>query len=480
MLTRIRLAVLGVFGDGRGRDYRGVDASRCGHHPSARLDHHRQRHLDHMTEQEKKSMKSTLRTEAGQSLILFMFMIMALVGVAALTVDVGMAYRERANEQQASDAAALAAADVLYAHGSIDQAKTAARSIATANGYTDGVNGVTVTVNIPPTSGDYVGQSKFAEVQIAGQAHAEFANVWGVSIFAVQGRSVATGNIASGAYGIVALNPTVCQAINLNGSIDIVIHAAGIFDNSNCPGDAFHANGNVTVYTQENDIVGGWTEIGSVSITPPPVDANPITDPLAGLSAPTVPTNVQTCPTYQGNPGTSVLQPGRYNCAIDPSGPWNVTFTPGNYYITGGVVADGGGNITFGIGQYTLGGVGLQVTGSGGITDNFAVIYVESGSVNLTGNGVTRITAPSSGVYDGVAIFQSRTDSNQVNLKGTSFTNGGGAVYAPDAKISLVGTATSSNMQFISDTFDMSGAANLDLTNTDFVPITVSQLRLVE
>jgi len=425
-------------------------------------------------------MKSAYWAQAGQSMILFTFMIATFVGIAALTVDLGMAFRERANEQQASDAAALAAADVLFSNGSVDQAKAAARALATANGYTNGVNGATVTVNIPPTSGDFSGLSNFAEVKITGTTHAQFATVLGVSAFPVQGRSVASGINTSGAYGIVALNPHVCKALDLNGSIGIVIHAAGIFVNSDCPTDAFYANGNVTVDTQSNDVVGGWQEVGTVSINPPPTLADPITDPLAGLAAPTPPTNVQTCPNFQGNPGTMVLQPGRYNCAIDPQGPWNVTFQPGNYYITGGVVADGGGNITFGSGEYTLGGVGLQVTGSGRITVNYALIYIESGAVNLTGNGVTRITAPTSGPYMGIAIFQSRTVTSQMDLKGTSFTNGGGTVYAPAGHISLVGTATSSNMQFISDTFQMSGTADLDITDLNGVQIIQSRLRLVE
>jgi len=425
-------------------------------------------------------MMSNHMREAGQSLVLFTFMLATLVGITALAVDVGMAVRERANEQHASDAAALAAADVLYDNGSIDEAKAAARSIATANGYTDGVNGATVTVNIPPTSGDYVGQSNFAEVKITGESQAQFATVYNISVFPIHGRAVASGINSSGAYGIVALNPHACRALDLNGTIGITIHAAGIFVNSDCPDEAFYAEGTVTVDTQVNDVVGGWTGVGTVNINPPPTSADPITDPLLGLAAPTVPTNVRACPTFTGTPGTRLLAPGRYDCTIDPSGPWNITFMPGNYYITGGVVADGGGNITFSTGEYTLGGVGLQVTGSGRITVNFAVIYIEAGSVNLTGNGVTRITAPTTGTYTGIAIFQNRTLSSPMNLKGSAFTSGGGTIYAPAAHISLVGTATSSNMQFISDTFQMSGDASLDLTDVNGVQIVQSRLRLVE
>lgn len=420
------------------------------------------------------------RGQSGQTLILFTLMITAFIGVVALTVDVGMAYRERSSQQNAADAAALAAADVLYAGGSIEGAEVAARALATANGYTDEVDGKTVTVNIPPTSGDYDGQANFAEVKISGDSQNQFASVFNIDAFHITGRAVAGGLSNSGAFGIISLNPTVCRAIDLNGTIDIVIHAAGIFDNSSCPDEAFYANGNVTVITDVNAIVGGWTGVGTVSIEPTPINASAIYDPLADLPPPTKPTTVRTCPTFQGNPGTVTLLPGVYNCTIDPTGPWNVIFQAGNYYITGGVIADGGGNVTFGAGEYTLGGEGLRVTGSGRITVNFAVIYIEAGSTVLTGNGNTRITAPITGPYTGIAIFQNRELTTEVNLQGTSFTNGHGTVYAPAAKVQLTGNTTSSDMQFISDTFRMSGNSSLDLTYTDQVEVVLSRLRLVE
>ena len=90
------------------------------------------------------------QTDRGQALIIFTFSLVMLMGIAALSIDVGMAFREKGQQQQAADAAALAAADVLYNGGTQDAAVAAATSIATANGYTDGVHGAEVTVNIPP------------------------------------------------------------------------------------------------------------------------------------------------------------------------------------------------------------------------------------------------------------------------------------------------------------------------------------------
>lgn len=416
--------------------------------------------------------------ERGQSLILFAFMIMAMVGLAALTIDVGMAYHDKANSRKAADAAALAAARVLFTNGGADAAIDEALEVAAANGYVDGENDVDVSVHIPPVSGPFAGRSQHVQVEIDSSRDTKFASVLGVTAFDVKARSVAAGVSSGGAYGIIALNPHACKAFDLNGTIDIYIRAAGIFVNSDCPTDAFWANGNVEVDTLVNSVVGGWSGTGNISINPTPTSAAPITDPLAGLMPPTPPTNVQACPNSWS--GTITLQPGRYECTIDPSGPRSVIFAPGNYHITGGVVANGGGNITFGAGEYTLGGVGIQVTGSGRITVNEAVLYIESGEVELTGNGVTRLTAPTTGPYKDISIFQARNNTTQVDLKGTSLTSGTGVIYAPAAHVQLVGTSDSNNMQIVCDTFGMSGNAGLTLDDEDGVMVQQSYLRLVE
>jgi hypothetical protein len=229
-----------------------------------------------------------------------------------------------------------------------------------------------------------------------------------------------------------------------------------------------------------NAVVGGWGGIGTIEVSPPPVPADSITDPLAGLPVPVPPTNVQPCPEFQGQPGTVTLPPGRYECEIDPQAGWSVIFQPGDYHITGGVVADGGGSMTFNSGVYTLGGVGVEVTGSGSITVNHAMLYIDEGEVELTGTGITRLVAPDSGTYAGIVIFQNRELATQLDLKGTSLSAGIGSIYAKAAKISLVGNSASSNIQFISDKFEMSGSSSVDLDRENNIELTASFLRLVE
>ncbi|MCH8345587.1 MAG: hypothetical protein IIC87_01515, partial [Chloroflexi bacterium] len=87
-----------------------------------------------------------------------------LLGMAALTIDVGLAYVARRDMQNAADAAALAGADVLLEGQSLALAASAARDLALQNGYDGAAADVTVTIRIPPESGPHSEDSDFVEV----------------------------------------------------------------------------------------------------------------------------------------------------------------------------------------------------------------------------------------------------------------------------------------------------------------------------
>jgi Flp pilus assembly protein TadG len=139
-------------------------------------------------------LENIFQNERGQGLILFAFAVVAMTGFTAMTVDVGLAYREKGNAQGAADAAALAAAGKLYAGGGNDAAEAEAVEIAAANGYVDGVDGITVDVNIPPASGHYAGQSSYAEVLISSSSSAQFATIFGINAFDINARAETTGS----------------------------------------------------------------------------------------------------------------------------------------------------------------------------------------------------------------------------------------------------------------------------------------------
>lgn len=403
------------------------------------------------------------RGERGQAIVLWAFGLVAIIGVTALAIDVGVGYSTRAKAQSAADSAGYAAALVhLLEGGSDDAARDAAFELAEENGYNNSTADTSVVVNIPPLSGPHAGDTFYVEVIINDQHSTYFADVLGVDFWDVAARSVATASTTSKPYSIIALHPSVCKALEVDGSVIIEIEGAGTFTQSNCPTDAFHTQGAIIVDTADNDVVGGWSTGGTVN--PPPGKAYAIVDPLAGLPAPNPPTSpVQPCPTFSGSASVKVLQPGVYNCSISPSGQWGLEFLPGDYRITGGISVNGGGNVTFGAGVYTIEGSGMSLTGNGNVVGDEVMFYVKQGQVKLTGTGDMDFTAPTEGTWEGVVFFQARTNTTKVFMGGNSVQDGWGTFYAPNATIDYTGNASTS-FQFISSVFYAHGNSHVDIT----------------
>lgn len=82
--------------------------------------------------------------DRGVTIALVALVLVPLLAAAALAVDLGGWYARASEIQRSADAAALAG--VTYLPQGIGQARAEAARVATRNGYTDGVNGVTVTV----------------------------------------------------------------------------------------------------------------------------------------------------------------------------------------------------------------------------------------------------------------------------------------------------------------------------------------------
>src|SRR5947209_10404840 len=92
------------------------------------------------------------RDERGQTAILTALSIACLCGMAGFSVDVGTMFRAKRQMQTAADAGALS----YLAQKNFGQGTNAVYSATASNGYTNGVNGTTVTINAPPLSGPHV------------------------------------------------------------------------------------------------------------------------------------------------------------------------------------------------------------------------------------------------------------------------------------------------------------------------------------
>src|ERR1700745_2057857 len=105
------------------------------------------------------------KNEAGQALVFAAVGLAVLMGFAGLGIDMGMLRYQKRLQQTAADSGALAAAINLAfpASGGIT---AGAQNASAGNGFTDGTNNVTVTVNNPPTSGPHSGNNKYVDVRV--------------------------------------------------------------------------------------------------------------------------------------------------------------------------------------------------------------------------------------------------------------------------------------------------------------------------
>jgi hypothetical protein len=227
-------------------------------------------------------------------------------------------------------------------------------------------------------------------------------------------------NLASA--GVVLLDPVGSGSLKANGNGGIVrlIENGGnaIVLDSNSSTAAI-LNGNAFATAGEFDITGvpGTSTTGSATFTGVIQRGMPaMADPLAPLPALSPPSQTYSVVNYSGSAALS-LNPGTYVGGIHISGSGPVTLLPGIYYMQGG-----GFSIS---GTSTVTGTGVMIYNAPALSTD--AISVSQGTLNLT--------APNSGTYQGIAIFQDRSSTVAVSVSGTGKVNATGTVYAANALV---------------------------------------------
>ena len=441
--------------------------------------------------------------ESGQSLVFTALCMTVLLAFMGLAIDAGLLFRARRNTQMAADAAAIAAALDYKYNGSTTSAQTAGQTAATANGITNGTGGATVTINIPPKYGPYAGDSGFVEATVVDPSPTTFMNLFTHSnSMKVGARAVAGSGSNVGCVWTLARSGT---DVSLTGSGAIDAVNCDIYDDSSNASSALTLTGSGSIAAKEVGIVGGYTLTGSGSITPNPVTGlAPAADPLAGMAAPSIPTGTcsSNCTPSNTGSGNLTLNQGTYT-SISNTGSGTLTLNPGNYIITGSLTNTGSGSLILGAGNYTIGGnfqstgsssltlgsglyiIGgnLQLTGSGSMTGSGITFYTE-GATTLTGSGNMNLSAPTSGTYNGVLVFQARGDTDAMAVTGSGGDKIQGILYAPAAPLTLTGSGSVNvSLDMITDSLSVTGSGSI--TDTNYAVVTnpssvLSRLALVE
>jgi Flp pilus assembly protein TadG len=401
--------------------------------------------------------KQRLCPRRGKVVVLVALSLIPILGVTAIAVDGGLLLSDRRETQRAADSAALAAAVDLFTkwntnHGTdpAGTAKQSALTTATANGYNnDGVNS-TVTVHIPPQTGTFAGQTGFAEVRITYNQKRFFSRIWGSGTLPVTARAVARGTFNPATPGILILDPTDNNTLDVTATGNVTVTNGGSIDvDSRSPnGGATCTNiGNITAdtinlsdgtYNHSNT----GTLIGTINYNQPPTP-----DPLASLKEPDQPLPPILPASVLAQLGSSYST----NNGVNDSGNTGRTINlyPGYY---AGIKVTGNDQIVLNPNQdgspgiYYIGSQGLSITNAGGITGSNVLIYSNgTGNISLTGSGSMSLSPPTSGTYKGITLFQERTSNKQISITAQGNMNMTGTFYAAAAKVSITGQGSYDN-----------------------------------
>lgn len=406
----------------------------------------------------------------GATAVVVAICLVPLIGVMAFAIDGGLLMAQRRQVQAAADASAHAAACTLYTNNSTDNgldprglARAAALAFASANGYSnDGTRSV-VTVNIPPTSGTFSGRSSYAEVLVTYNQDKAFSAIWRSGSLAVRARTVARGLTAQAVpystASILLLDPSASGSLSVAGSAKVVVESSIQVNSSNASAVTATNAGTISAKSPtpnpapQINVVGQSTTNSGGAINIRVAGGAPaVSNPMSSVAAPN-PTTLTTQSFNSPGYGSATLNPGVYNGGLTFGNGMSITLNPGIYYMKGG--------------NFTVAN-GVTLNGSG------VMIYMDNGGgqFNFQGGGVINMSAPTSGPYAGIVMFQDPNSSKSVSIANGSTTAITGTVYAAGATVSIAGGAQNSQYgsQFIVKNLNLSNNASININTLSSPP----------
>lgn len=387
------------------------------------------------------------RDEQGAVAIMTAVCAIFLFVVAALVVDLGLARDVKRQSQNAADASALAAANVLYpATGTcsgvtsasppcFDDAITAVVTYAEQNFQVKPADwGGCVDPQrfyVPPGStpcisftddtlaaGPPVQPTKVKVVIPTRIVPAGLGALAGVSEIPVSSSARATLDVGQArSCGLCLLG----AGLSGLGNGDVTVNGGSVFSNGSLDTGP---NGHMTATPSPNTITTVGTCAGNC-LPAAQTGAAPIDDPYAGLALPPSHSSLTSkiSPCTQG--------PGIYPGLELPDS--NCTLSPGLYVLTGMWTMKN---------NTVLQGTGVTLYGTCGSPFALTVCTSDQSGGGLdTKNGETQIVAPASGPEEGYAIIYDRENSAGINIQGNGNSFVTGAIYARKALLEFPGNS---------------------------------------
>jgi CSLREA domain-containing protein len=251
------------------------------------------------------------------------------------------------------------------------------------------------------------------------------------------------------APSLFVLNSTAKGALTVSGNASIKIPGAVVVGSSSST--AISASGNALITAPVIDVSGGLKQSDNATITPAPTTGVSVSDPLADLAGPDI-TGLTSYGSEKLTKGSQTIDPGIYSQITVSGNGSSLTLNPGTYIIEGG-----GLTVT---GNASISGSGVTIYNAG---SNYPSSGGNFGGITLSGNGTFNLSAPTSGTYAGLLIFQSRQNTRALSFSGNAMAGTVGTIYAANALLTMSGNAALQN-PLVVGTLNLSG--NVALTQT--------------
>ncbi|MGD0496817.1 MAG: hypothetical protein ABSC23_00105 [Bryobacteraceae bacterium] len=412
-------------------------------------------------------MRARLPRESGQAIILMSMSLVVVVGMIGLVVDIGWAHWRKEACKTASQAAVMAAVkiaknatDFTCGSGVTCQGNTACPATlsddtnalqvgcmyAQQNGFTNGGSQTVLlaaNTTAPPVTG--TSPTYWVSATVSETVPQWFGVVLGQSAVTVAARSTAAVFSSPNGGCVFVLNATAASALNV-GSGTSLTSGCGVYVDSSS-GTAASVGGAVTTTgAAKTEIVGNCSGCGNIS--PAPITGAPvIPDPFSSMTAPSASTCLG---------------------SISLAGSTTQTFGPGTYCGSPAIQLKGSSHLILKTGTYVLQGKlsmagGTQLTATGGV-----MLYFSSDTLDLKGGAQITLTAQTSGAYEGILIWQDKSDTSGASLVGggTQFLND--ALYFPKATLTFQGgtSATHTNTTIAADKLALGGSSYIQSSAT--------------
>jgi len=416
----------------------------------------------------------------GATLITLALSLSVIAGFAGLGTEAANWYLTKRAMQGAADAAASTAAASLAAGAKASSTLiTEAKSIAAAHNFTDGSNGTTVTVNYPPTSGNYQ-SSPAIEVFIRQPQQGLISTLFLPEGPAISVRAVALANTSlTGQACVVALDPSnTATTTSTTGSTALNFPGCALYVNSPSP-NAVTLTGGATINAAVAYIVGGVSGAGLTATNGVFTGVDPLIDPYLNAAV----------PSYSGCDATNYMLTGGAS-ATKTAG------ASGVYVFCGGLTITGNSSVTLGAGTFIVDQGQLDIAGGSRLTATSGTTIIlttsnpakQCATTKIGGGAIVTLTAPTSGALAGVALYQDRacTDHTLSNsLSGGGTQNIVGAIYFPQQIVDYSGgspTGGAQCTQLIAWKINFSGSSTFqnNCTGTGTRSTSLTGGRLVE